>query len=180
MVATGGGMISRERKKDRQRQPWRPAGRPVTTGAEARQARTRVREVEYATGRTIALGEFEFARAEIRLVAGGLKREALLEAMRAIAAEWLDREEAAITGVPREAQPYAALAGLRRSVGIGYGMTLRGAGKRETVKFDVFQTEPVADGAGIGTVLDGIMTWVEAKAKEEKEAVTGGAPDEGI
>ena len=128
------------------------------------------------------MGEFEFARAEIVLEAAaiGVGRLALLEAMRDVAAEWLDRQEASVTGVPRANQAYAALPGARRSVGVGYGMTLRGEGKRETVKFDVFLREPLTDGAGVGRVLEGLGSWVEARAKEEKDAVTGDKPDEGI
>lgn len=179
-IVSGGGMISRERKRDRQRNPWRPAGRSVNLGSEARQLRTRVREVEYETARTIALGEFEFARMGIVLRAAGIDRVALLEAMRAIATEWLDREEASITGVPREAQPYGALLGIRRSVGLNYGMTLRGEGKRETVKFDVQLHEPITDGAGVGDAMAHIIEWLEARVREERAAVQGEKPEEGL
>jgi hypothetical protein len=138
--------------------------------------------VRYSDGRTIALGEFEFARAEVTVAAAaiGVGRDGLLDAMRAIAGEWLDRQEASVTGVPRADQPYPALPGARRSVGVGFGMTLRGEGKRETVKFDVFVSEPITDGAGVGRVLEGIGGWVEARAREERDAVTGERPDEGI
>lgn len=177
---TGGAMISRERKKDRQRQPWRPAGRPVSTGAQARWACTRVHEARYSRGITISLGEFEFARVEITLSAAGTDRVLLVEQMRDVAAEYLAREEALITGVPRENQAYGPVAALRRVVGIGYGMTLRGEGKRETVKFDVHCTEPIDDGASVGDALERVRAWIEMRAREEKAAVQGDRPDEGI
>ena len=179
-LVAGGGMISREYKRDRMRAPWRPPGRIVQSSALARWTRTRVREMEYVAARTIALGEFEFARAEIRIAAAGVDRDALLEQAHGIAAEWLARQEASITGVPREDQPYGPLIGVRRSVGIGYGMTLRGEGKRETVKFDVFAMEPITDDRNFGATLDLLMSWVEVRAREERDAVRGGKPDEGI
>ena len=179
-VVSGGGMISRERKKDRQRNPWRPAGRSVPFGSEVRWKCTRVREEGYSNGRTIALGEFEFARADMGLEVAGVDREALVDAMRSIVTEWLDREEASITGLPREPQPYAALPGIRRRVRIGYGMTLRGEGKRETVKFDVHTCEPIADGASVGDVIGHVMEWLETKVREERAAVVGEKPEEGL
>jgi hypothetical protein len=179
-VVSGGAMVSHESKRDRQRQPWRPAGRGVATGAEARQQRTRVREVEYEAARTLALGEFEFARVGIVLRAAGRDEAALLEAEREIAREWLDREEAAITGAPREPQPFPPLAGVGRSVGLSYGMTLRGEGKRETQKFDVQLYEPVADGAGIEAVLQRVGAWLEARVREERAAVQGERPEEAL
>jgi hypothetical protein len=179
-VKTGGVMISRETKKDRQRHPWRPAGRVIPGGSEARWGRTRVREVEYEAARTIALGEFEFARVGIVVSAAGIDAVALLDAERELAAEFLGREEAAVTGVPREPQPYPALAGVRRSLGISYGMTLRGEGKRETVKFDVHLHEPLADGAGIEAAMGRIVAWLEDRVREERAAVQGEKPDEGL
>jgi hypothetical protein len=179
-MASGGAMVSRERKRDRQRHPWRPAGRPVETGAEATWRCTRVREVEYEAARTIALGEFEFARVGIVVRAAGVDAIALLEAERDFAREFLDREEAAVTGVPREAQAYAALPGIRRSLGISYGMTLRGEGKRETVKFDVHLREPITDGAGIEVAMGRIVAWLEDRVREERAAVRGEKPEEGL
>ena len=179
-VVSGGGMISRERKKDRQKNPWRPAGRSVPFGSETRWGRTRVRDTGYDDGRTIALGEFEFARADIGLEAEGIDRDALIDAMRSIANEWLDREEASITGVPREPQPYAALPGVRRRVRLGYGMTLRGEGKRETVKFDVHLREPVPDGASVADTIERSMEWLEARVREERASVQGEKPEEGL
>jgi hypothetical protein len=180
-VVRGGGMISRERKKDRMRNPWRPAGRSVPFGGAVRwQGRTRVHEAGYSDGRTIALGEFEFARMEIGLEACGIEREALVEAMRAIASEWLDQEEARITGVPREPQPFAALPGVRRRLRLGYGLTLRGEGKRETIKFDVHLCDPIPDGASVGEAIEGARQWLEARIREERAVAQDEKPEEGL
>lgn len=101
-------------------------------------------------GRTINMGEFNFARVDVAFTFALASLPSGVDATdcaRAVCGEILDREVAVITQEERGAVPFAHVNGLTgRRLRVTYGVT-RSPRPYESVRFDITVDEPLPDGA---------------------------------
>jgi hypothetical protein len=131
------------------------------------------RTVSVSLGRTISLGDFNFARVECGVQFADDGDDAIGCAKR-IAQEVLDRESAAITNGDRVAVPLTFADDLSaRRIKVTYGMT-RSLKAYESARFDVTVDEPVADGVPFETALKAVQgitgRFIEAELKALRSA----------
>jgi len=159
--------------------------RPVAEGTrewgpEVRQSDGDVTDITYAAGRTISLGNYEFARVMVT-VRGGWSPgdetvyDAALDAVRAFATAVLAREEAEVRGRPLkgEAAAIPALPGVRRLVGIEYGLTLNAGVKFESHKIECGITRPLADGEDAVEAVEALQEYLSKWAGSERDRLRG-------
>ena len=126
------------------------------------------RTVSVSLGRTISLGDFNFARVDAGVTFADNGGDAI-ECARRIAQEVLDRETAAITNGDRVSVPLTFADDLTaRRVKVTYGMT-KSLKAYESARFDVTVDEPVADGVPFETALKAVQSvtgrFIEAELK---------------
>lgn len=135
--------------------------------------RAKGRTVSVSLGRTISLGDFNFARVECGVEFADNGGDAI-DCARKIAQEVLDRETAAITKGDRVASPLIFADDLcSRRIKVTYGMT-RSLKAYESARFDVTVDEPVADGVPFEAALKGVQgitgRFIEAELKGLRSA----------
>ena len=137
--------------------------------------------VRFSQGRTINLGDFEYARIAASYSAQGAPPQ-LLEAGEAVVREILEREVAAATSQEREQGPLEAPEGAEaQTVGIDYGLTVN-LGNYESAKVDVGITVPVGDGEELAAAVGRLQGQMTARVESELEKLRGlsGGGDIGI
>ena len=129
------------------------------------------RVVSVSLGRTISLGDFNFARIDIGVEFADNGNA--IECARKIAQEVLDRETAAITQTDRERVSLDFADGLgSRRVRVTYGMT-RSLKAYESARFDVTVDEPVTDGVPFEAALVAVQKvtgdFIQAELKRIRQ-----------
>ena len=127
--------------------------------------------VTFGSGVTVTIGEYEFARIEVRVHQAGDNRDRLYEESKSVAMEFLEREEADATGLPRESQPYGVLTGERREVEVLCGLTLRAASG--TRKVDVGLKEVLDPDEKPGDGLERCKIWLDHRLRSERNRLLG-------
>lgn len=127
------------------------------------------RTVSVSLGRTISLGDFNFARVDAGVSFVDDGSVDAIGCARRIAQEVLDRETAAITQSDRVAVPLTFADDLcSRRIKVTYGMT-RSLKAYESARFDVTVDEPVSDEVPFETALKAVQTvtgrFIEAELK---------------
>jgi len=137
-------------------------------------------------GRTIHLGNFEFARVNCGIKAGLLypveqeQREATYKRMHDAIEEVLDREEAFIRGQDREFKPIDLTdLGVQLSIWVDYGMTFKNKGM-DSNKVDVSASRRLADGSDFETQLTILSEEVGERIGAYKARVLGTDGDVGL
>ena len=130
------------------------------------------RTVSVSLGKTISLGDFNFARVDAGVEFADDGSGDAIGCAKRIAQEVLDREAAAITQTDRVSVPLTFADDFAsRRIRVTYGMT-RSLKAYESVRFDVTVDEPVADGVPFESALKAVqgMTgrFIEAELKRLK------------
>lgn len=137
-------------------------------------------------GRTISLGDFQFARVNTGIGVGlpfGADKEArdlAHDRMEAAIDEVLDREEAFIRGQDR-VHKYVVLNGLgvKISIWLDYGLTLKGKG-RDSHKFDISSSRYLSDGSDFEAQIEELSKEVGERVGKRKKKVLGINEDVGF
>lgn len=140
-------------------------------------------EVRVSAGRTVSLGNFEFARMNITMeLRCPVENVEWAHAYgRSVVHEVLEREVASLGTSERQklplAQPPEDISGIM--IGVEYGLTIS-LKKFESSKVDVGVTRPVTDGESIDDVVDKLQEYVGAKVKIESDKIRGVSADTGF
>lgn len=142
-----------------------------SVGVEVADSKPAIRSVRM--GRTISLGDFNFARVDCGVEFAVGSGDAT-ETARMVVSEVLEREIAAITGNARKKGDLSVMDGLKgRRIHVTYGMT-KSLKAYESARFDVTVDEPVADGVSFEEALASVQAvtgrFIEAELKRVKSA----------
>lgn len=127
--------------------------------------------VTASAGRTISLGNFEFARVTVRLSAA-IERDQFAS-LQEVANSVVETEERVLKGGEGSASDIGDIPGTDRSISIEYGMTIS-LKRYESAKVDVGITQPISDDDDFATKLTEIQEWVASRLQEEVEKVKPG------
>ena len=139
-----------------------------------------------SSGRTIGLGNWEFARVNFGVKVGLLypveqeHRDAAYERMRNAVEEVLDREEAFIRGEDREFKEIDLNGvGVRVVVWLDYGLTFKKKGQ-DSNKVDISASRRLTDGTDFESTVNGLGREVGGRIGAYKEMVLGSVEDVGF
>lgn len=131
--------------------------------------------VSYSAGKTISLGDFQFARVGVTVeTEHGPNDESMTSALdktRLIAKEIVDQEAASVKGEDREAGVYDPTGFSKYRVTIEYGLTLK-TGKFDSAKVDISMTRYTDDASfhgAVGAMRQQLAERVTVEAKAIKE-----------
>lgn len=141
-------------------------------------------KVSVSSGRTVSLGDYEFARITITMSANidqEYKRESLYNALKSVVDEIIAREEAAVRGDDRKKEPvvWDVDAGRRRIL-VEYGLTLKAKVRFEFNKVDIGLDEPIDDDANLSSSVDSIQKWVGEQIAAERARLAPDSKEFGI
>lgn len=136
-------------------------------------------------GRTISLGDFQFARFDVGIGAHyderAVSEDDLFDELQAIVDEVCEQEEAEIRGTPRE---QATLEIGTKCTGIvltiSYGLTLKGEQRFESHRVDLSRSRFVNDGADINAEFVKLQEWVGDRIEAEREKIESHRGDTGL
>lgn len=134
--------------------------------------------VSASVGRTVSLGDYEFARFTVSMsvsIEEEAKRKEALDALLLVVKEIVDREEAAIRGSSRKAVKVSwNMAGsYARMVSVDYGLTLKAKIKMEFNKIDIGLNEPIGDDEDMDEAVARVQEWVGQRMLEERAKLQG-------
>jgi hypothetical protein len=127
--------------------------------------------ISASAGRTISLGNFEFARVTVT-VSASVGRDQFA-ALKAAVDEIIEAEEASLKG-EESARPEVDVPGTDREIRIEYGMTVS-LKRYESAKVDVGITQPISDDDDFATKLAEVQSWVGDTLMAEVEKVKPGS-----
>ncbi len=154
--------------------PVRDAAREYGPVADHQDADTV--DVTFAAGRTISLGNYEFARVQIGARVGvdpAADQDAVVAGVQAFVAEILAREEALVRRVQRVPDPLPHLEGRKRMVWVEYGMTLNAAQRFESHKIEVGISRPIGDAEDAAAAVDALQQYLAARVGAERDRLRG-------
>lgn len=129
-------------------------------------------KVNVSSGRTISLGNYNFARVSVGMeVSVGDKsdKEEAFDAVKAVVDEILAREESNIRDEKRESVPLGFNIDCKCVVlYVDYGLTLAAKARFESNKIDISVVEPISDDEFIEDGYKRIQSFIEEKIVDEQ------------
>jgi hypothetical protein len=173
--ASGSVMISRETKKGRE-----ITGRSSESDGGEIVAHDRpASSTTVSVGRTLNMGDFNFARIEIGVTVSGAGQDAI-DCAGGIANEILMREVASVLSQDRVVTPLDYADALRgRSIRVNYGMT-KAMKSYESLKFDIAIDEPLTDGVPMEVAIAAVQAKTARYIERELARHAAGNIDNGF
>ncbi len=174
-MVSGSVLISRETKKGRE-----VTGRSADSeGGELVMRERPLSSTTVSIGRTLNMGDFNFARIEIGITLSGAGDDAT-DCAHGIANEILMREVASVLGQDRIVTTLDYADALRgRSIRVNYGMT-KAMKSYESLKFDIAIDEPIADGIPMEAAITAVQAKTARYIEREMARHTAGNADSGF